>query len=236
MVWKKLLGLFEKDSLCEEAYRECLIMLENSKSMFDDAVASLWKEGTPEGDIYKRDRRINRFERKVRRDIVTHLAVNSNPDITGALVLTAIVIDLERLGDYAKNIVELASAHPDVFRGGDLEEEIKEIEGTVARLFDDLSAALAHSDVDKARQIIGDHQMVSDQVEELVQDLIAGKTMSDDSGEAVTAALYLRYLKRISAHLKNVATSVVNPYYRIGFREKTKSGDEPPKAEDDADE
>jgi hypothetical protein len=33
-------------------------------------------------------------------------------------------------------------------------------------------------------------------------------------------ALYLRYLKRVSAHLKNVATSVVNPYHRIGFREK----------------
>jgi phosphate uptake regulator len=44
--------------------------------------------------------------------------------------------------------------------------------------------------------------------------------MRDDSGEAVTAALYLRYLKRVSAHIKNVATSVVNPYYRIGFREK----------------
>jgi len=33
-------------------------------------------------------------------------------------------------------------------------------------------------------------------------------------------ALYMRYLKRVSAHLKNVATSVVNPYHRIGFREK----------------
>ena len=75
--------------------------------------------------------------------------------------------------------------------------------------------------------------MVADQVEDLVQDLIAGKVMSDDSGEAVTAVLYLRYLKRISAHLKNVATSVVNPYYRIGFREKAKSGKEPPKNENE---
>jgi hypothetical protein len=40
------------------------------------------------------------------------------------------------------------------------------------------------------------------------------------SGHAVTVALHLRFLKRVSAHLKNVATSVVNPYYRIGFREK----------------
>jgi hypothetical protein len=33
----------------------------------------------------------------------------------------------------------------------------------------------------------------------------------------------MRYLKRVSAHLKNVASSVVNPYHRIGFREKTES-------------
>jgi len=34
----------------------------------------------------------------------------------------------------------------------------------------------------------------------------------------------LRYLKRVSAHLKNVATSVVNPYHRIGYKEKKKKG------------
>jgi hypothetical protein len=34
----------------------------------------------------------------------------------------------------------------------------------------------------------------------------------------VTTVLYLRYLKRVSAHLKNIASSVVNPFDRIGFR------------------
>jgi hypothetical protein len=38
--------------------------------------------------------------------------------------------------------------------------------------------------------------------------------------------LYLRYLKRMSAHVKNVATSIVNPFHRIGFREKTKTDGE----------
>lgn len=225
-MWKKLLSLFEKDSLCDEAYKECLVMIQDSKEMFDMAVDSLWREGGLEIDIYKKDRRINRFERKVRRDIVTHLAVSNNPDITGALILTAIVIDIERIGDYAKNIVELASAHPSVFHGGELEEDIKEIEKTVGRIFADLGPALEHSDTDLARRILGDHQMLSDRIEEIVLDLIRGGVLSGNSGEAVTAALYLRYLKRVSAHLKNVATSVVNPYYRIGFREKPKTTEE----------
>jgi phosphate uptake regulator len=219
-MWKELMGLFRRDSLCEEAFQECLIMLRTSKSMFDDAVAALRTEGTLDVDIYERDRKINRFERQVRRNIVTHLAVSTNPDITGALVLTAIVIDIERIGDYTKNVVELAATHHDVFTGGELEEEIRNVETTVARLFENLIPALEESDSDLARGIIGDHQMVADTVEEYIRDLVTGKVLQSNSGEAVTAALYLRYLKRVSAHLKNVATSVINPYYRIGFREK----------------
>ena len=32
-------------------------------------------------------------------------------------------------------------------------------------------------------------------------------------------ALYLRFLKRISAHSRNLISSVVNPFDRIGYRE-----------------
>ena len=39
----------------------------------------------------------------------------------------------------------------------------------------------------------------------------------------MATALYIRFLKRISAHLMNIASSVVNPFDRIGFREKDPS-------------
>jgi hypothetical protein len=57
-------------------------------------------------------------------------------------------------------------------------------------------------------------------VDKHVAALSAGEVLQGRAGHAVTVAIYLRFLKRVSAHLKNVATSVVNPYYRIGFREK----------------
>jgi phosphate uptake regulator len=193
--------------------------------MFNDAVASLRREGPLAVDIYARDKRINKFQRQVRRNIVTHLAVSTNPDINTALVLTAIVIDIERIGDYTKNIVEIAAAYPGVFDGGDLEEDIAEIEESIRRMFEDTISALEESNLDTARQIIGDHQMVADRVDEAINELIGGRVLTEKSGDAVTAALHLRYLKRISAHLKNVATSVVNPYYRIGFREKRPRGE-----------
>ena len=93
-MWKQLLGFFKKEGLCEEAFSECLDMLRQCQGMFEDAVASLWREGALDVDIYARDKSINRFERDVRRRIVTHLAISSNPDINSALVLTAIVMDI----------------------------------------------------------------------------------------------------------------------------------------------
>ena len=38
--------------------------------------------------------------------------------------------------------------------------------------------------------------------------------------EAILATLLLRYIKRIASHLKNVASSVVNPFARIGYKPK----------------
>lgn len=233
-MWERLKSLFKNESLCDEAFRESLVMLGECRSMFCDAVASLREEGALDTDIYARDRRINKFQRRVRRNIVTHLAVSTNPDITSSLVLTALIIDIERIGDYMKNITELAALHDHPFDAGVLDGDIRETEQTVLRLFDSLVPALEESDMDKARQIIGDHQNLSDQVEEIIESLITGKPLGDDSGEAVTAALYLRYLKRVSAHLKNVASSVLNPYYRIGFREKGAPHGEPVKPEEES--
>jgi len=234
-MWKEIRQLFQKETLCDEAFREALAMLEASESMFCDAVASLRSEGaldyaatcsspadsTAGLDIYERDRLINKSEREIRRKIVTHLAISTSPDANMALVLTAIVIDIERIGDITKNIVELAADIEHAFDGGEIEKDVSAVESTVSRMYETILPALQEGDEEKARQIIEDHKRVTFTVEENLMKLVTGLVLTDNSAVAATATLYLRYLKRISAHLKNIATSIVNPYYRIGFREKT---------------
>ena len=219
-MWKDIVRLFKSEGALQEAYDEAILMLRASHSMFDDSVAALHAEGTLSTDIYKRDRKINKYERSVRRKIVTHMAVSLKPDINLGLVLTAIVIDIERIGDYTKNIVELAGAVEGPFDGLELHEHVLSIENMLGKMFDDIVPALEESDEDRARGIMGSHGMIAEQVEELVHSLTLGEALSGRSGHAATTAIYLRFLKRVSAHIKNVATSVVNPYYRIGFREK----------------
>ena len=39
-----------------------------------------------------------------------------------------------------------------------------------------------------------------------------------DQKEAAAVTLYARYLKRVGGHLKNITTTMLNPYEEIGYR------------------
>lgn len=222
-MWKDILTLFKGGGLCEEAFDEALLMLQTSAGMYKDSIRAMHDKGTLVDDIYERDRQINRYERSVRRKIVTHMSISTKPDINMGLVLTAIVIDIERIGDYTKNILELAVGLDEPFDGLELDEDVRLIESMVDSMFADIVPALRESDEDRARGIMEAHTRVAAMVENDILLLRDSKVLTGRSGHAVTVALHLRFLKRVSAHLKNVATSVVNPYHRIGFREKDSS-------------
>ena len=52
-------------------------------------------------------------------------------------------------------------------------------------------------------------------------DTLTDKLLSDTElcgREAIIRALLIRFLKRVSAHLKNVASSLVNPYHKLGYK------------------
>lgn len=219
-MWKDILTLFKGGGLCEEAFDEAILMLQTCEGMYKDSIRALHDKGTPVDDLYKRDRQINRYERSVRRKIVTHMSVSSKPDINMGLILTSLVIDIERIGDYMKNILELALGLAEPFDGLELDEDVRDIERMVGEMLADIVPTLRGNDEARARRIIDSHSRIAETVEKDILLLRQSKVLTGRSGHAVTVALHLRFLKRVSAHLKNVATSVVNPYYRIGFREK----------------
>ena len=140
-MWKSIVTLFRSGGPLQDAYDEAILMLRASHDMFDHALEALHAEGTLETNIYKRDQQLNKYERRVRRKIVTHMSVSAKPDINLGLVLTAIVIDIERIGDYTKNIVELAGAVEGPFDGLELHGEVAEIEQIMVRMFDDVVPA-----------------------------------------------------------------------------------------------
>ena len=219
---KQIFEIFKSDSLYEQALGECHEMLDIDLTMFKASIKSLRKSDSAEIDIdiYEMDKKINEFERDVRRKIMTHLAVGGKEDIGSGLVLVSVVIDIERIGDYTKNIHDLAVNHPKKLNGGSLEDRLATIEKISFNLFEKSIQAFKNQNIKKASSLMGNYkEHISKQSDAITNDIIMGKIGDLDTGSASAVGLYSRYLKRIAAHSRNLISSIVNPFERIGYPE-----------------
>jgi phosphate uptake regulator len=219
-MFKEFFDLFRKESLLKQAYNRSMEMIREDREMFLAAMKSLREhdDAKIEVDIYAKDQMINAYEREVRRHVLTHLTVAQGQNAHAGLALVSIVIDIERIGDYTKNIVSLALQHPGKLRCGSFESDVRKMETTVQTMFNLMIEALPSGDVAKAKEIMSEHWWIAKRSDDIMDALVAKADEALSATEAVTTALYVRYLKRISAHLMNIASSVVNPFDRIGFR------------------
>lgn len=220
-MFQHLLDMFRKETLLDDSLIQAQRMLEEGRVMFISAVHSLREHDDAElpFDIREKDQLINTLQQQVRRDLLTHLSISGVKDMNASMVLASIIIDLERIGDYTKNIAELAEWHPRRLVAGRYEQQLQDAEDRVRELFDGVIGALHKSDATLAGGILADHRNLTQRCDETVRELIAGEDKLDKP-EAVTLALYIRYLKRVGAHLTNIASAIVNPFHRIGFKPK----------------
>ena len=158
-MFKQIFELFKSDSLYEQALQECHEMLEIDRQMFNESINTLRNSDSADIpiDIYAMDKKINEFERDVRRKVMTHLAVSGRNDLGSGLILVSVVIDIERIGDYTKNIYDLAVQHPKKLSGGEYEQELSGIESATKDFLNNAIDAFKTQDIDKARQLMLDY-------------------------------------------------------------------------------
>jgi len=227
-MYRKLIELFGKENLLDQALETTIIMLESDLEMFRASKESLRDNDNAElpFDIYEKDKQINKFEREVRRNVMTHLTISGVHNIVPGLALVSIVIDVERIGDFAKNITELAKSHPTRLDAGTYENDLAEIEENLFIRFNQIIKVLSGPDVELAKQMMMEHRGIASKCDEMMHDIITGKNTPSNPSDAVVLVLYFRYLKRVASHLTNIASSIVNPFPRIGFRSKELDSDE----------
>ncbi len=218
---RKFIELLKKDNLQVQALEECADMLDLCRQMIHASVETLRRrdDSKVDIDIVSMDKRINHFERDARRKVLTHLSLGNVADISSGLVLVIIVIDIERIGDYAKNIHDVAVSHPKRLNGGPMEERLAQIESETLTLFDNAVDAFREGDADKARALMRDYNDDVRRHYRRLEDGLVGGKVDLDTGTSAALALYIRFLKRISAHARNLASSVMAPFHRIGYPE-----------------
>ena len=208
----------------DRAFQRSYEMLDLTHKMFLQAKEVLreTEHNRVDVDINSEDNEVNKYQREVRKDVFNHLVLTEGEQLSSGLVLVSIVIDIERIGDYTKNIVEIAMNHPQRLHGGAFEDEVIRIENAVEENFRRTIEVFKNSDEVAGRELIKEFKWISKVSDDCLMSLVKATDPSITSGSAVALALYFRSLKRINAHLRNVTTSVVNPFHRIGYKPKKK--------------
>ena len=218
----RVISLWRSEDLLSQAWEESFQMMVLSNEMFSASIRYLRRGEKIKTlkNLKKRDREINEFQKSVRKKVVTHFSVSQKvEDFPSGLVLLNIVVDVERLGDYTKNILDLAIHYPDPLVSEDCLNSLKEIEDDILSRFTDTLTAIEQQDEKLAKKLLKSYRKSFSNIsDKIVNDGISGKQGYKDQKEAASVTLYARYLKRVGGHLKNITTTMLNPYEEIGYR------------------
>lgn len=165
-------------------------------------------------DLYKVDIDVNRLERKIRRHLVAHLALPGNQrDVPHGLALMSLVKDVERIGDYTKNLAEVVEIHENAPADDDITQELLEIRRGVESVFSD-SLEMFDLGHDRAQELILQGRNLTGRCDALLH-----RIARSEHGSSATTALVLgtRYYKRIAGHILNILSAIVMPLDKLDY-------------------
>lgn len=221
-VFKNLVNIWKSEDSLSQAWSSSNEMLVFSHDMFNDSINALrsGEKNKVIKSIKQRDEIINQYHREIRKKVVTYYSVSKDIlNIDSGLVLLNMVVDIERVGDYSKNILDLAKHHPKKLVSEKISDELRIIEKAVIERFKNTVIAIETMDEDIARKLMKSYRSDLGKISDnLVASSISGTFQIGEEHKASSMVLYARYLKRIGAHLKNITSVVVNPFESIGYK------------------
>lgn len=192
-------------------------MLTNSMHAYDISMNCLLGDTnleTVRDDLYNTDKAINELHREVRREMIIHSAVNSrNLDIPLLLSYMTMSKDIERIGDYCKNLFEIAETGNSFAKGDDLDAYM-ELKNDIGKLIVYLQSCLNLDDESKVQDLITLGSSLNNDLDEKITALLEDK---EKIQYPVATTLFYRYLKRIVSHIVNAATAIIMPTDQIDY-------------------
>ena len=192
-------------------------MLTNSMHAYDITMNCLLGDTnleTVREDLYNTDKAINELHREVRREMIIHSAVNSrNLDIPLLLSYMTMSKDIERIGDYCKNLFEIAETGNSFAKGDDLDTYM-EVKNDIGKLIVYLQSCLNLDDESKVQDLITLGSSLNNDLDEKITALLEDK---EKIQYPVATTLFYRYLKRIVSHIVNAATAIIMPTDQIDY-------------------
>lgn len=204
------------ESGMEQVTQRVVEMLTDARRSFDLATSTVL-EGTPPDsvadEIWATDDRINRTEQELRRQLVVHVAVQGAGDIGDVLGYTLLIKKIERIGDQAKNVWDLADEGVSLADADDV-ESFRAVRDEVSAMFGEVADLIVDPDPARIEDFRARANALRTSEEEHIRELMH----SDAPGHhAVPRAVLHRYLKRIVANIAGIITTLTEPVQSQGY-------------------
>lgn len=201
---------------------KAIAMLADARHSFDLATMALLTGTLPQSvadDIRATDERINQAEQDLRTELVVHVSVHGSMEIGTVMGFILLLKKIERIGDQAKNILDLAEGG--VSLAGGPESAVRHEERTVvSAMFSEAAGLLSDPDAERvadfaerAKAITRGHQ---DRIDSYMHSELPGS-------EVVPLAIYYRYLRRIVANLLGIVGTASETLPHIDYLDDGKT-------------
>ena len=190
-------------------------MVNDARHTFDLALSAVTGGAveTVADEITEKDRQINATEVEIRRALLVHASVHGGIDTPEVLAFMNMIKDLERIGDYNKNIFDLAEEGVSFTESPEI-DSILSLRDEVSSRISLMGEILSVRDEERARTYIERGDEMRKDFDRRVNELLHS---TEAAVTAVPKALLFRFLKRVSAHSSNVVSAVVMPVDQLDY-------------------
>lgn len=215
---RQLLSIFRSSDPLAAMGENFARMLKISHEITLKAGDIFWnKAETPEERtwVHEQDIKVNKLQRTIRKQVIAHLSIGGHAvDLPYCLLLMSLVKDVERIGDYAKNLSEISDFCQGPLPDDELTAELREIRTGVEAAFTATARIFEESDMERALELVHRGYELAHRSDKLLEKI----AQSDHDAATVTAlVLGARFYKRIGGHLLNILSSVTMPLHKLDY-------------------
>ncbi|MDP4118919.1 MAG: phosphate signaling complex protein PhoU [Bacillota bacterium] len=201
-------NMIHMGNLCVEAISTAISSLsENDKNLIDK--------------VFDTDHEIDQMERDIEA-LCMKLILHQQPvasDLRKISSALKMISDMERIGDQASDIAEIAQYVVVVEETGNSKEYIKNMAAEAVKMVSESIASFVRNDLELARNVIGYDDTVDRWFYKIKKELVALVSEDNSKGEYYIDLLMIaKYLERIGDHATNISEWV--EYSITGLRSK----------------
>jgi phosphate transport system protein len=217
MFFKELFSVFKSARPIDSASKDFARMLALAQEMVLEASAVYWGRAYSARErtaLYRKDVEVNKLQRRVRKQLVAHVTNTECRHVAYAMLIMSLAKDVERIGDYAKNLVELVDMGSEGLPEDENTRELAQIRDATEELVRSAADVFLESEEDAATELTIEGRNTAKRCDKLISSIAEANY---EGATTVVLALGARFYKRIGGHVLNLLSGVIMPLHKLDY-------------------